>query len=62
MRSQDSSVSIMMGYKQVGQGSIPGRVKIILFCRVSILALGPTQPPIQRVPGVTFLEVKAVGA
>jgi hypothetical protein len=52
----------MMGYKQVGQGSIPGRVKIFLLFTVSIIALGPTQPPIQRVPGVTFLGFKAVGA
>jgi hypothetical protein len=61
MRSQDSSVSIMMGYKQVGWVSIPGRVKIFLFSTGSILALGPTQPPVQRVPGVTFVGLKQLG-
>jgi hypothetical protein len=35
---------------------------IFLFTTVSRMALGPTQPPIQRVPGVLSLGVKWPGA
>jgi hypothetical protein len=31
---------------------------IVLFTTTSIMALGPTQPPIQWVPGALFLGVK----
>jgi hypothetical protein len=34
---------------------------IFLFTTASRPALGPTQPPIQLVPGVLFLEVKRQG-
>jgi hypothetical protein len=60
-RSQDSSVGIAMGYGLDSRGSIPGRCKIFFFSTVSTLALGPTQPPIQWVPGVLSLGVKRLG-
>jgi hypothetical protein len=41
-----------------GQSSSPGRVKNFLFCTSSRPALGPTQPPIQRVPGAVSSRVK----
>jgi hypothetical protein len=34
---------------------------IFLFNTMSILALGPTQPPIEWVPGALSLEVKQLG-
>jgi hypothetical protein len=49
--SQDSSVGIVTGYGLDGRGSIPGRDKIFLFSIASRPALGPTQRPIQWVPG-----------
>jgi len=35
---------------------------ILLFTTASRAALGPTQPPIQQLPGVFFLGGKAAGA
>jgi hypothetical protein len=60
-RSQDSSVSIVKGYDLDGRGSIPGRGKIFLSSTVSRPALGPTQPPIQWVPGGLSLGIKQQG-
>jgi hypothetical protein len=41
------------------QGSIPGRGKRIFpLASVSRPALGPTPPPVQRVPGILFLGLK----
>jgi hypothetical protein len=41
------------------QGSIPGRGEMICsLASVSRTALGPTQPPVQRVPGVLSLGLK----
>jgi hypothetical protein len=48
----DSSVGIVTEYGMDGPGSIPGRGKIFLFSTESIPTLGPTRPPVQRVPGV----------
>jgi hypothetical protein len=45
-----SSVGIATGYVLDGRDSIPERGKD--------LSLGPTQPPIQWVPGAVFLGVK----
>jgi hypothetical protein len=59
--SLDSSVSKAMGYGLDSRGSIPSRGKIFLFSIVATLALGPTQPPIQRVPGSLSLGVKWQG-
>jgi hypothetical protein len=49
--SQNSSVNIVMGYMLGSQDSILGVDKVFLFSIPFILALGPTQLPIQWVPG-----------
>jgi hypothetical protein len=41
------------------RGSIPGRGKIFPLASVSRPALGPTQPPVQWVPGVLSPGVKS---
>jgi hypothetical protein len=41
-----------------GQSSSPGKAKNFSFSTSSRPALGPTQPPIQWVPGILSLEVK----
>jgi hypothetical protein len=54
-----SSVSIVFGYGLGDRGSIPGRgERIFPLTSVSIPALGPTQPPVQWVPGVLSPGVK----
>jgi hypothetical protein len=51
--SWDSSVGVERGYMLDGPGSIPGGDKFfLLLSTVSRPALGPTQPPIQWVPGL----------
>jgi hypothetical protein len=42
---------IKMGYGLDGRGSIPGRDKVFLFFIASRQGMGPTQPPIQWLPG-----------
>ena len=46
----DSSVGIVTDYGLDGPGSNPGGDEIF---RASRLALGPTQPPVQWVPGLS---------
>jgi hypothetical protein len=55
---QDSSVSIVKGYKLDHQGSFPGRVKILLSSTLSRVALDPTEPPIQWVPKALSYGIK----
>ena len=47
----DSSVDIATDYGLDSPGSNPGGDEIF---RLSRLALGPTQPPVQRVPGLSW--------
>jgi hypothetical protein len=54
--SRDSSVGIATGYGVDGRGSITGRGNSSFT-----LALGPTQPPIQRVPGAISPGLKGPG-
>jgi hypothetical protein len=62
--SRDSAVGIATGHglddRGVGVLS-PGRGKNFLFSRSSRPALGPTQPPIQRVLGTLSPGVKRLG-
>jgi hypothetical protein len=61
-RSWDNLVGIAMDYGLKGQGSIPSRgKKLFLFSPLSILALEPTQPPMQCVPGALSPRVKWPG-
>jgi hypothetical protein len=59
--SQDGSVGVAKGYGLDGRSSIPGRDKIFLLI-ASRPTLGPSQPPIQCVPGETSQEVKRPGS
>jgi hypothetical protein len=52
------SLSIVTGYVQDGQGSIPSRDKILVLSITSRLSVGPTQPPAQWVPGALSLVVQ----
>jgi hypothetical protein len=52
--SQDSTVSIVTGYRLDGWDSIYGKDKIFLFLRL-------TQPPFQWVLGAVSLRVKQPG-
>jgi hypothetical protein len=52
---------IATGWTIEGRSSIPGRVKNFLLSAASRLALGPTQLPIQRVPGALSPGVKQPG-
>jgi hypothetical protein len=45
-------VGIATGYRLDCPGSIPGSGKVFLFSTPFRPALGPTQPPIQWVPGI----------
>jgi hypothetical protein len=63
--SRDSSAGIATGYGAGwprSRSSIPGRIKNFLFSTTSTPALGPTQLPIQWVPGVFFPGGKAAVA
>jgi hypothetical protein len=62
--SRDSSVGITLGYGLDDRGSrvrFAAGLEIFSFTTVSRPALGPTQTPIQEVPGALFLRVKRLG-
>jgi hypothetical protein len=55
---RDGSVAIALGY---GLDDRWWRLGILLFTTASRMALEPTQPPIQWVPGALSLGVKLLG-
>jgi hypothetical protein len=55
------SVYIQTGYDLDGSGSIPGRGKVFLFSTAFRPALGPTNPPIPRIPAAISPGVKRPG-
>jgi hypothetical protein len=64
MRSRDSVVGIATGYGLDDRGvgvRVPGRIKDFLFCTSSRPSVGPTQPPIQWVPGALSPGLKQPG-
>jgi hypothetical protein len=51
-----------LGNELDDRGSIPGRgCDTVLLATASTSALGPTQPPIQWIPGVLSLRIKRPG-
>jgi hypothetical protein len=52
------STGLWTGWSGIG---VPGRMGVFLFTTLSRLALGPTQPVIQWVPGALSLGVKQPG-
>jgi hypothetical protein len=63
-KSRDNSVGIALGYGlEIGVLGFDSRrgLGIFLFSTVSRTTLGPTQPPIQWVPGDLSLGVKRPG-
>jgi hypothetical protein len=64
MWSRDDVMSIVIGYRQNGQGiriRFAAEITIFPFSTSSRLAVGPTQLPIRWVSSVTFRGDKAAG-
>jgi hypothetical protein len=64
VKSRDSSVRIALGYGLDDWGSrvrSPGRLGIFLFTTASRTSLGPSQLPVQWIPGAITLGVKRPG-
>jgi hypothetical protein len=59
----DTVIGTQIAYLSIGVLGFDSRrgLGIFLFTTASITALGPTQPPIQWVPGALSLEGKAAG-
>jgi hypothetical protein len=63
-KSSDSSVGIALGYGLDDRGSrvrFPSGLGIFLFTTASRTDLGPTQPPVQWLPGALSLGRKRPG-
>jgi hypothetical protein len=56
-----ATVDIATGYWQDSRGSIPSRSKIFLFPTAPGPTPGPTQPPMQWIPGTSWPGCKAAG-
>jgi hypothetical protein len=61
LKCRDSSVGVATSYGLNGRGSIPVRIKVLLFPITSRSALVRTQPPMQWVPGAVSLGLKRPG-
>jgi hypothetical protein len=61
IKVEPSILSFVMGGRPTGRSSSPGRGKIFLSSTSPRPVLGPTQPPIQWVPGALSPRVKRPG-
>jgi hypothetical protein len=61
VKSRDSSVGKETGYWLDSRDSFPPRGKVFLFSIAFTPVLGPTQPPIQWVPGAIYPGLERLG-